>query len=70
MQIILQSFVQAQETYFVLHTCAEGDGVDKCARDLLCRSLVPQWEVISIEHTLLVLRCQEISEEGRRMKLR
>lgn len=49
---------------FVLHTCAEGDGVDKCAGDLLCRSLVPQREVISIKHTFLVLRCQKISEEA------
>lgn len=51
-------------------TCAEGDGVDKCAWDLLRCSLVPQREVISIKHTLLVLCCQEISEEGQRMKLR
>lgn len=51
-------------------TCAEGDGVDECAWDLLRCSLVPQREVISIKHTLLVLCCQEISEEGQRMKLR
>lgn len=51
-------------------TCAEGDGVDKCAWDLLRCSLVPQREVISIKHTLLVLCCQEISEEGQRTKLR
>lgn len=55
--------------YFVLHTCAEGDGVDKCAGDLLCRSLVPQREVISIKHTLLVLRCQEVSEDAHTTKL-
>lgn len=54
---------------FVLFTCAEGNGVDKCAGDLLRRSLVPQREVISIKHTLLVLRCQEISEDAHRMKL-
>ena len=52
---------------FFLHTCVEGDGVDKCAGDLLRRSLVPQREVISIKHSLLVLCCQEVSEEGRRM---
>lgn len=46
------------------HTCAEGDGVDKRAGNLLCCSLVPQREVISIKHTLLVLCCQEVSEEA------
>lgn len=55
---------------FIYCTCAEGNGVHKGARDLLCCSLVPQREVISIKHTLFVLRCQEISEEGERMKRR
>ncbi len=55
---------------FVLHTRAEGDGVEKRAGDLLCRSLVPQREMISIKHTFLVLRCQEISEETHRVKLK
>lgn len=50
--------------FLILHTCAEGDGVEERAGDLLCSSLVPQREVISIKHTLLVLRCQEISEEA------
>ena len=52
----------------VLRTCAEGDGVDERAGDLLGCSLVPQREVISIKHTLLVLRCQEVSEDAQRMK--
>lgn len=57
------------KVYCSYSTCAEGNGVHKCAWDLLCRSLVPQREVIGIKHTLFVLRCQEISEEGQRMKL-
>lgn len=56
------------KVYCSYSTCAEGNGVHKCAWDLLCRSLVPQREVIGIKHTLFVLRCQEISEEGQRMK--
>lgn len=61
----LQSLVPG----FALHTCAEGDGVDKRARNLLRCSLVPQRKVICVKHTLLVLRCQEVSEESHRVTL-
>lgn len=44
-------------------TRAEGDGVDEGAGNLLGCSLVPQREVIGVEHALLVLRRQEVSEE-------
>lgn len=42
-------------------TCVERQRVDEGAGDLLRRSLVPQREVISVEHALLVLRRQEVS---------
>lgn len=42
-------------------TCVERQRVDEGAGDLLRRSLVPQREVISVEHPLLVLRRQEVS---------
>lgn len=57
------------KVYCSYSTCAEGNGVHKCAWDLLGRSLVPQREVIGIKHTLFVFRCQEISEEGQRKEL-
>lgn len=61
----LQSLVPG----FALHTCAEGDGVDERAGNLLSCSLVPQRKVICVKHALLVLRCQEVSEESHRVTL-
>lgn len=49
----------------MLRTRAEGDGVDEGAGNLLGCSLVPQREVIGVEHALLVLRRQEVSEGER-----
>lgn len=46
-----------------MRTRAEGDGVDEGAGNLLGCSLVPQGKVIGVEHALLVLRRQEVSEE-------
>lgn len=49
-------------------TCAEGDGVDEGPGNLLGGSLVPQGEVIGVEHALLVLGRQEVSEGERRAR--
>lgn len=45
----------------VLLTRVEGERVDEGARNLLCRSLVPQGKVIGVEHPLFVFSCQEVS---------
>lgn len=42
-------------------TCVERQRVDEGSGDLLRRSLVPQREVVGVEHALLVLRRQEVS---------